>query len=221
MKKIILTGVLALVCAPTFAQNTLYDGNYRCDVGAIGTLIGTGIKKVLTAYKVDWVQAIYSEEAATKSSPISGFVKHGEDARSFTVQKHPFGNPANETEEIRQARELAEQRIQEMKNLIKEHPAIRFYTLVVPNARDVANLTEEQFTFVKNFLLQPIYKEEFDAAYAPVVTHPTENAPETQLTFNNVASKRLFFVFACVADYKMGGRVVYFFADHIPPASNQ
>ena len=204
MKKIIITGVCALLCTPAFAEEPLYDNNYRCEVsaGLMCAQIGKELHQIFSA-KVEWVKEIKAEEQLAQPDGYASLVKHSQPARKFQETKAPT--------------RAAKSRISEIRQLVQQHPAIGEYTLIVPNPDSIANLTDAQFDFIKNFLQQPIVKKSFDATYEPQVSHPTKDAPETQLTFNNAQGKKMFLIFD--SKYTFGrGKWMYFFVDSVPNA---
>ena len=212
MKKIILTGVFVALCIPTFAQETLYEGNFRCDFdpGWICEQVKRGIQKVFSSSeKVEWAREVKAEEEALKSSPITGMSSHYASARSFEIKK---GN------------EETQKYIDSLNEALKSNDVLKNYALFAPEPDDILLLEKLDRLFVSNFFKKPIDKEEFNkdsrhTYYTPAVSHPTKNAPETQLVFN-VNGKQLILLIDSRSSTH-GDKLVksiYFFVNRVPKA---
>jgi len=196
MKKIILTGVFAVLCAPAFAQASLYKGFFpsgkslvNCIKGICSSIATSLTQASAPASKVTWVREVQRMEGE----------KHTVQARNFTVKEVPTD---------------AKPAIMGLREAFGQNRAIGNYKFLVPEPADVSGLTQNQLAFVTGFLRQPIEAEAFNTDYMPVITHPTKSAPETQLIFE-VDGKRLILLVNSTRNDKR----VYFFANEVPEAA--
>jgi hypothetical protein len=142
------------------------------------------------------VQEVWREEIAAMPDGILFGPRHDKPARQFTAKAGD---------------QKAKQHINVLKPLFEKHEVLGSYTFIVPEPADIANISDGQLQFMKDFLNQPINKKSFNNAYAPVVTHPTRDAPETQLTFE-VEGKKLILLITGERHAKR----VFFFTNGVP-----
>jgi len=225
MKKLILIGIFAAGCVPVFAQETFFEGFYSpaaivanhdmqnrktaksaksnsqkrswgCVSGfcaQLGANLSAMIKPVETS-EVEWVQEVQQQENAACATDLEGLTA----ARDFKI--------------MASNNEIAKRRIMGIQALVATHPVITQYKFFAPQPSDMAGLNDTQFAFLRNFLGQPTDKAKFDKQYTPVVSHPTNNAPETQLTFNNVDGKTMILLINSTQSHKK----IFFFVNRVP-----
>ena len=189
MKKIIIMGVLVALGMPALAQQTLYEGFKpwtTSDVSTPADSTQTNIAEKITSAAVPTEKKEWVKEVQKKTGALG---------RTFKITNINTNVLA---------------RIDALQAVMQNHRVLGYYKFIVPDANQLADLNQNQFIFLVNFLQQPIEKSASDRKeYTPEISHPQKG--ETQLTFDVDNTKLILLI--------SNPKRVYFFTGHVPQQS--
>lgn len=170
-KNAFLAVLITLLATPAFAQ---YWGPYLGlqQSSQLSEQITKAFRHVFWLDRVHWVLAVRREERSIDRPGPLGSSCYAVTTKSFPQQPVCAADETvfNQRKELIQAR-------------LKKNHTLAYYRFKVPQPHDLARLTDQQLTFITDFLAQPAEEENFNTQFSPSVNKPQQGV--TELTFAN------------------------------------